>query len=106
MPQKKRVQVTYLPSDNRYNKPFKYLNKHGAYLVTLQTMTAKLPEMLDVVPVSGDRALPKGVILRWKSHPLYRAFVYKPGHAADIDHVVELGDSSSLDDSIEAILAS
>jgi hypothetical protein len=102
MPRKK--QVTYLPSDNRYDKPFKYLRKHDAYLVTLQTQTARLPEMLDVVPGHGDRALPKGLVVQWRSHPNYRAFAYKPGHAADVDDVVELGDSGSLDEVITAIL--
>jgi hypothetical protein len=104
MPTKKSE--VYLPNDNRYDKPFKYLRRHDAYLVTLQTQTAHRPELLDVVPGHGDRALPKGLILRWRGYPNYRAFTYRPGHAGDVNNVVELGEAGSLDEVVQAIVNS
>jgi hypothetical protein len=40
----------------------KYLKKHDAYLVTLQTETRDRPGLTDVVPGYGDIAIPKGFI--------------------------------------------
>lgn len=101
---KVRDVIVYLPSDNRYDKPFKYLPKHDAYLITLQTKTTKLPEIYDVVPGHGDRALPKGFVIRWHKRRNYRAFLYKPGHSGDIENAVELGESGNLNEAIAAIL--
>jgi hypothetical protein len=105
MPAKKRATVTYKPSDNRYDKPFRYLKKHDAYLVTLQTKATTHPELLDVVPGHGDRALPKGVVVRWHNIPKYRAFVYKPGYTGNVNQAIVLGDVDTLDEAVEAILA-
>jgi len=102
----KKQKITYLPGDGRYNKPFKYLKKHDAYLVTLQTETHELPGLTDVVPGYGDRALPKGVIWHWSHQsPNYRILIYKPGHAANIDQAEEIGESTTLDEAVEAILS-
>lgn len=105
MPAKKRTNVMYHPDDLRYDKPFKHLKRHDAYLVTLQTETNQFPGLSDVVPGYGDRALPKGVILHFHSLPNYRVFIYKPGHVGDLDRAVEIGETPSLDEAIAAILS-
>ena len=92
-------------SDNRYDKPFRYLKKHRAYLVTLQDMTSARPGMYDVVPEGGDRALPKGIIEKSKKGSLYHAFLYAPGYSARYDMVRRLAEASTLGEAIEAILA-
>jgi hypothetical protein len=102
----KRQNVVASLSDNRYDKPFRFLRRLGAYLVTLQDMTSSIPGMYDVVPDGGDRSLPKGIIEKSRGSSLYHAFLYAPGHAARYDKSVRLGEFTSLDDAVEAIISS
>lgn len=99
---KRRGRVTYNPSDSRYDKPFKWLGRHGAYLVTLQDYAPDTMGLYDVAV--GDRAIPNGVVVRPTSQRFYNAHHYTPGHSADIDHAAFIGTYNTLDKAIEAIL--
>lgn len=108
----RREPVVASLTDDPYSKPFKFLPRHGAYLVTLQDMTSTKPGMYDVVPESGDRALPKGIIeqtrlttKRLATLPRFHAFLYQPGHAGRYDLSRRLGEFHTIDEAIEAILA-
>lgn len=102
MPTKKHGPVTFNLSDNRYDKPFRYLKKHKAYLVTLQTKTRKQPAIYDVVPDGGDRALPKGIIQT--ENRMFHAFLYPPV-STDLYLTKPVGDFYTLDDAIASILS-
>lgn len=101
----RRLPVVASPSDDRYGKPFKFLPRLGAYLVTLQDQTASLPGMYDVVPEGGDRALPKGVIEKSKKSSYYHFYLYDPRYNARYDMAHRLGESTTLEGAVSAILA-
>jgi hypothetical protein len=100
----RRSPVVASLQDDRYEKPFRYLPKLGAYLVTLQDMTATRPGMYDVVPEHGDRVLPKGIIEKAKKSMLYHAFLYDPRYAGRYDMVHRLAEASTLDEAVMAIV--
>jgi hypothetical protein len=101
----KRMPLKASLSDNRYDKPFKHLRKHSAYLVTMQDQTSGQSGMWDVTPEHGDRAVPKGIIEKSRSSSLYHAFLYNPSYAARYDMARRLGEYRSLDEAIAAIVA-
>jgi|WetSurMetagenome_2_1015567.scaffolds.fasta_scaffold776724_2 hypothetical protein len=102
---KKRSSAPFMPSDNRYDKPFKYVKQHRAYVVTLQKKTSRQPGLYDVVPEHGDRAVPKGVV-RAQPDGSFEAFLYHPAFSADLLMVRPIDDFAELDAAVVAILDS
>jgi hypothetical protein len=85
-----------------YDRPFKYLKKHGAYLVTLRRPTRSQSGLYDVVPDGGDRAVPRGYI---ENPPgLYLAYHYHPAHAADVSGGDPIAGFTTLGEAVEAVL--
>jgi len=85
-----------------YDKHFKYLRKHKAYLVTLQRATRSQPGLYDVVPDGGDRAVPRGYVEN--SPGLYLAYHYRPAHSADMAMADPIAGFTTLDEAVDAIL--
>ncbi len=91
-------------TDNRYDKPFRYVKRHRAYLVTLQKQTKSQPVMYDVTPEHGDRAIPKGIIEKGRRDDFFHAYLYVPGYAGRYDKARRLDLFPTLDAAIAAIL--
>lgn len=105
MPKKKSTpKPPFNPAtDSRYDRPFKFLKKHQAYLVTLDKKTSKRPGLYDVVPDGGDRAIPKGIV-RQSLAGIFESYLYTPGHAGDLYLARPIGDFRDLDTAIAFIL--
>lgn len=106
MPAKKHGPVTFNLSDNRYDKPFRYLRDHRAYLVTLQTRTKKQPALYDVVPEQGDRAVPKGLVEQTPDGDTFRTYLYHPAFSADLLKLRPVGDFFTLNEAVAHIMGS
>lgn len=100
---KPRRHVVFELSDLRYDKPFRYSNKLGCYVVTLQDKTKSLPGLYDVVPDGGDRALPKGIV-QASFDGVFHAFLYHPAFHGDLLMARPIGDFGSRDEAVAAVL--
>lgn len=103
MPPKKTRPVTFSPSDSRYDKPFRYLREHRAYVTTLQTKTKRHLGFYDVTPDGGDRAVPKGIVEAGEDGA-FRAYLYHPAYSAELSKVQLIGKHRTLDEAIASIL--
>jgi len=85
-----------------YDRPFKYLRTHNAYLVTVRTPTKSRTGLYDVVPDGVDRALPLGFIET--SPGAFIAYHYHPAHVGDASMGSFIAGFTTRDEAIAAVL--